>query len=87
MVERAIILSTDRPLSLAEFMLNINHNNESQSKNDLNIINQEIKLIQEALENTQYNQIKAATLLGISRDALIRRMRKYNIKINKKVKM
>jgi transcriptional regulator with PAS, ATPase and Fis domain len=86
MVERAIILATDRPLSLAEFMLNISNYNESQSKNDLNITNQEIKMIQEALENTQYNQIKAATLLGISRDALIRRMRKYNIKINKKVK-
>ena len=87
MVERAIILSTDRPLSLAEFMLNINNYNNSQSKNDLNITDQEIKLIQEALENTQYNQIKAAALLGISRDALIRRMRKYNIKRNKKVKM
>ena len=54
-------------------------------KKDLNIMQHEIKLIQEALQNSQFNQIKAATLLGISRDALIRRMRKYNISINKKM--
>ena len=66
-------------------MLDVDHGNPSQGKNDLNIHTQEVKLIQEALENTQYNQMKAATLLGISRDALIRRMRKYNITINKKM--
>ena len=85
MVERAVILSSDQPLSFKDFMHNINTNHESQNLNDLNIIKHEIKLIREALENSQYNQIKAAALLGISRDALIRRMRKYNIAINKNV--
>ena len=35
------------------------------------------------MKKTNYNQKKAATLLGISRDALIRRMKKFHIKIEK----
>ncbi len=85
MVERAVILSSDQPLTIANFMLDMDHDDHSHGNKDLNIYNQEVKLIQEALESTQYNQMKAATLLGISRDALIRRMRKYNITINKKM--
>jgi two-component system, NtrC family, response regulator AtoC len=85
MVERAVILSTDQPLTLADFMLNFNNNNETQGTKDLNIAKHEIKLIRDALESTQYNQIQAASLLGISRDALIRRMKKHDIRINKKI--
>ena len=62
---------------------NFNNNNEVKGKQDLNIVKHEIKLIRDALESTQYNQIQAASLLGISRDALIRRMKKHDIRINK----
>jgi DNA-binding NtrC family response regulator len=85
MVERAVILSTDQPLTLADFMVNFSNNNQTKGKQDLNIEKHEIKLIRNALESTQYNQIQAASLLGISRDALIRRMKKHDIKINKKI--
>ena len=85
MVERAVILSTEHPLTLADFMLNFNNNNEAKGKQDLNIVKHEIKLIKDALESTQYNQIHAASLLGISRDALIRRMKKHDIRINKRI--
>jgi DNA-binding NtrC family response regulator len=45
-------------------------------------INEEI-LVWEALKQSGFNQQSAATLLGISRDALIRKMKKYNISVKK----
>ena len=72
-------------MNVRTFMLNFNNNNEVKGKQDLNIVKHEIKLIRDALESTQYNQIQAASLLGISRDALIRRMKKHDIRINKKI--
>lgn len=84
MVERAIILAKDNVLNLADFTTVFDNNNIHNEKNDLNMDNQELNLIQKALLATKYNQNQAAHLLGISRDALIRRMKKYNIKITKK---
>lgn len=43
----------------------------------------EIKLVRMALQKCKFNQKAAADLLGISRDALIRKMKKYKITINK----
>jgi DNA-binding NtrC family response regulator len=43
----------------------------------------EIEIIRAALIKTRYNQKAAAESLGITRDALIRRMKKYGINITK----
>jgi two-component system response regulator (stage 0 sporulation protein F) len=44
---------------------------------------QEIILLRTALRNHSYNQKATAEALGISRDSLIRKMKKYNIRIKK----
>jgi DNA-binding NtrC family response regulator len=49
----------------------------------VNLKNNEIQIIQKALQSVRYNQKAAADILGITRDALIRKMKKYNIRINK----
>jgi DNA-binding protein Fis len=55
---------------------------ENQSP-DLNLDSNEKTLILMALEQADYNQVKAAESLGILRDALRRKMQKHNIKIRK----
>jgi len=40
-------------------------------------------LIREALQTSQQNQLQAATSLGLSRQGLIKKMKRYNIKIQK----
>jgi transcriptional regulator of acetoin/glycerol metabolism len=44
----------------------------------------EIKNIRKALQSCNYNQQAAADALGIHRDALSRKMKKYNINIGKR---
>lgn len=41
--------------------------------------------IQEALEQCDHNQIKAARILGLSRQGLINKMKRYNINIQKAI--
>jgi DNA-binding NtrC family response regulator len=84
MAERAIILcegnvltANDFPVKSAKLSKNIPEGEAVDLKST------EIKLIVEALHNSKYNQTIAADLLGISRDALIRKMKKYNISVNK----
>ncbi len=43
----------------------------------------EAELIREKLKNCNFNQTEAAAELGITRDALIRKMKKYNITVSK----
>ena len=40
-------------------------------------------LIREALQTSQQNQLKAASALGLSRQGLIKKMKRYGIKIQK----
>jgi len=51
----------------------------------LNLDENEKMLIEEALKKTGGNQIKAAELLGISRDALKHRIKNFGISIRKVV--
>ena len=44
---------------------------------------QEVRLLRQALKDHGYNQKAAAEALGITRDSLIRRMKKHNIRIKK----
>ena len=86
MIERAFILSQNNIIDLSHFSFMLNKEEKDTHREiNLNLRENEILLIKKALLNTNYNQQKAAGLLGISRDSLIRRMKKYKIKINKKI--
>ncbi len=54
-------------------------NNFNLPASGLNLQQLEIKLINQALANTDYNVSKAAKLLGLSRDTMRYRLDKYNI--------
>jgi DNA-binding NtrC family response regulator len=85
MTERALIFCKSGMLGPEDYPL---VDKESVSKTNshepvLSLGNQEQDIILRALKASNNNQLRAARLLGISRDALIRRMRKYNIRISK----
>ena len=84
LVERAIILSKSTILGVADFPLCIpKAKNCCVDSETLNLKIIEIVNIRKALKNTAYNQKAASDMLGISRDALIRKMKKYDISISK----
>jgi DNA-binding NtrC family response regulator len=86
MIERAFILSGNDRLAVTDFPITIKADlPENDESRGLNIFENEAYLIKEAMKKTNFNQRKAAILLGLSRDALIRRLKKYHIKIKKDI--
>lgn len=83
MVERAMIFCNTQTLSPIDFQLINRKGGKVQTGVVLNLEEQEQNLILQALNECGYNQMLAAKMLGISRDSLIRRMKKFNIKIMK----
>lgn len=84
MAERAIILCIGNLLTLKDFPVKpVKTKNTLLSADKVDLKSNEIKIIVEALHNSKYNQKAAADSLGISRDALIRKMKKYNISVFK----
>lgn len=83
MVERAMIFCNTQTLSPIDFQLTDKKGIKTTNAVVLNLEEQEQNLILTALNECGYNQVMAAQLLGISRDSLIRRMKKFNIKIVK----
>jgi DNA-binding NtrC family response regulator len=84
MTERAIMLCKSDILGIADFRVNPKKSELSVPKDEVvDLKMNEIKNIRKALQNCNYNQQAAADLLGIHRDALSRKMKKYNININK----
>jgi DNA-binding NtrC family response regulator len=85
LVERALILSEGKSLRMIDFPLTsvIQKTAVENQSPDLNLDSNEKTLILMALEQADYNQVKAAESLGILRDALRRKMQKHNIKIRK----
>lgn len=80
MAERAVILCQGNTLNISDFPVKQTKKKEvSHSADKVNLKSNEIKMILEALHSCNYNQTAASDLLGISRDALIRKMKKYNI--------
>lgn len=82
MTERAIILYKGNTLTINDF--NIHSTKINTTETDfvpVNLKTNEINLIRKALQNADYNQTEAAKALGITRDALIRKMTKYQIKV------
>ncbi len=84
MTERAIILCKGNILGINDFRVKP-HKTESVLPNNevVNLKTLEIKIIRKALQNNKYNQQTTADILGITRDALIRKMKKYDISVTK----
>lgn len=79
LAERAIILSKGNSLQICDFPLPVV--NKISTTTDVNPKIDEEDTIRKTLEECEYNQVMAAEILGISRYALIRRMKKYKIDI------
>jgi len=85
LTERAIILSTGKSLEVADFPLpTMATTLEKREPSERNNTTEEAETIRKTLEECEYNQVITAEILGMSRYALIRRMRKYKIDIAKK---
>jgi DNA-binding NtrC family response regulator len=84
MAERAVILSKGDFLTVQDFSLKPSVRSPAGSNNELlTMQEQEVRLLRQALRDHNYNQKEAAEALGITRDSLIRRMKKHNIRIKK----
>ena len=84
MTERAVILSKGNLLTAHDFPLKTSVSFSGGSSNELlTMQEQEVRLLRQALKDHGYNQRAAADALGITRDSLIRRMKKHNIRIRK----
>ncbi|MEI7982273.1 MAG: sigma-54 dependent transcriptional regulator [Bacteroidota bacterium] len=82
--ERAVILSVGNTLSAQDFPVkNKPKPSVPEDSERVTIVQKEIEMIRSALRNCDYNQKAASELLGVSRDALIRKMRKYHIRISR----
>ena len=84
MAERAVILCKFNSLSVDDFPLTTRSNSAPANSSEMaDLKSLEVEMIRKALLNSQFNQKAAADILGITRDALIRKMKKYNISIGK----
>ncbi|MGV8091930.1 MAG: sigma-54-dependent transcriptional regulator [Mangrovibacterium sp.] len=84
MTERAIILCKGNTLGINDFPVTMKANPSAESSVPCyNLKELEIKTICSVLKNFGYNQTISANTLGITRDALIRKMKKYQIQIKK----
>ncbi len=85
MTERAMIISKDNILRMSDFPFGIQDVPHAiPAIQSLNLAQTEKELLLTALKNNGFNQIAASRSLGISRDALIRKMKKYNISVIRK---
>ena len=84
MTERAIILSKTSRLEVSDFPMKTPKPELTAADDELiNLRTNEVAMVRKALKNCNYNQSAAADILGITRDALIRKMKKYDISVSK----
>jgi len=84
MAERAIILCKGNTIGISDFQIRPSKISISgESAESFNMKKNDIKIIRKALQSCKYNQTTAAELLGITRDALIRKMKKYSIAVSR----
>ncbi len=82
--ERAIIFCKGDRLCVNDFVMKIIPPVSLQQPSDLSLFNPgEADLIREKLKSCNYNQTETAAALGITRDALIRKMKKYAISVSR----
>ncbi|MBN2165801.1 MAG: sigma-54-dependent Fis family transcriptional regulator [Marinilabiliaceae bacterium] len=88
MVERALILSESNVLLPEDFPLRQEIESISNKDNryaTLDLEKNELRLIEEALRQADFNQTRAAELLNVSRDVVKRKIKKHNINIVKDI--
>ncbi|MFC2102486.1 sigma-54-dependent transcriptional regulator [Bacteroidota bacterium] len=86
MAERAVILYKGGSLGVQDFPLKSTYDEAKVSSSVISTLQDtEIDMIQKALHWCDFNQKAAADMLGISRDALIRKMKKYNISVKREI--
>ena len=84
MTERAIILCKNNILGIHDFPVKTpKKSSTGQTTGNFNLKNNEVEMIRSALKNCSYNQKASADILGITRDALIRKMKKYDIIVSR----
>ena len=84
MIERALILCKSKSLTPNDFLTKSYLEIEFQKeKMNFNLEENESNMIRLALKEKNFNQNKTADLLGITRDSLIRRMKKFSIHVAK----
>lgn len=85
LIERAIILCKTDTLTISDFPVKLLTQSTIQIEipETISSTDMESAKIKNALKLSKYNQTLAAEKLGITRDTLIRRMKKYFISINK----
>jgi DNA-binding NtrC family response regulator len=84
MTERAVILAQGNSLTGEDFPVKNKVKPAQQNDNGRStLVEHEVEMIREALQDCDYNQTATAEQLGVSRDALIRKMRKYHIRIKR----
>jgi len=84
MTERAIILSKTSRLEVSDFPMKTPKPELITADDELiNLRLNEVAMVRKALRNCNYNQTAAADMLGITRDALIRKMKKYDISVSR----
>jgi DNA-binding NtrC family response regulator len=84
MTERAIMLCKGSRLGIADFQLKQQKAEEIvPNDNIVDLKSLEVNMIRRVLKKYNYNQQAAADVLGIHRDALSRKLKKYSININK----
>ncbi|MBX7220581.1 MAG: sigma-54 dependent transcriptional regulator [Blastocatellia bacterium] len=77
-MERAVLMARESVIRVADLGL-LPHQNHPHRLEELSLEEVEAVLIQKALARFQGNVSQAATLLGLSRSALYRRLQRYNI--------
>lgn len=84
LAERAIILCKSNWLGINDFPVKKRRTSSREDYGDsLDLRIHEIEVIRRALKNCNYNRQEASDALGIHRDALDRKMKKYGITISK----
>jgi transcriptional regulator with PAS, ATPase and Fis domain len=85
-VERSIIFNKNNILEIDDFNINLQNDLFTQEEDTTcsNLFSLERTLICKTLKKYEFNQQKTADALGIHRDALSRKMKKYQIKITRK---
>ncbi len=88
MAERAVILCKSNVLEISNFPVKPQKENPVERVSEsVNLKQNEFNLIQKALKNVDYNLQAAADALGIHRDALSRKMLKFNITLSSEKKI
>ncbi|MBN1198736.1 MAG: sigma-54-dependent Fis family transcriptional regulator [Bacteroidales bacterium] len=86
MAERAVILYKGGLLGIQNFPLKTTYDEMKEPPCIISTLQEtEIDLIRKAFQRCGFNQKATAEMLGISRDALIRKLKKYNITIQREI--